>query len=139
MGISIEWDNADKAIIRVTFSGYWTWDELRDAKNRGMAMLDKAGRRVDFLVDMREMNYFPPDFGVKFRAAMEDYHPLVGIVVFVGNAISWQLLHLLTLQYGGVGYAFAYVQTMERACQIIQQARAGLPFSSDVPNLSHLN
>ena len=85
MSITNAWDNAEKTIIRQTWTD-WTWDEYAAASSEHKAMLDTVKHVVDLIVDVKSI-IFPKNILSllpKFAAATSFTHPRAGLVVVMG-------------------------------------------------------
>ena len=59
MGITVQWDNDEKTVIRQTFNGRWTWDDLYAALDYVAKLTDSVPHRVDAIVDVRHLSMLP--------------------------------------------------------------------------------
>jgi hypothetical protein len=50
MGITIQWDNPERTVLRYEFSGMWTWDEFFSAQAYRRPMLEGIWHTVHHLV-----------------------------------------------------------------------------------------
>src|SRR5688572_14922021 len=94
MSITVNWDNADKTIIRYDFQGKWTWDEFRVAANEAFGLTRSVQHRVDSISNFHPGASLPSDALFHFSRAMRDAPPnrrttvIVGGTPFINNLVS---------------------------------------------------
>jgi hypothetical protein len=50
MGVTVQWDNAERNVLRYEFSGSWTWEEFFAAQESRRPMIDGIGHTVHHLI-----------------------------------------------------------------------------------------
>lgn len=129
MGIRVDWDSQDKAIIKYTFNGYWTWQEMHDAVRHVYAIMATVEHKVDIIVDMTESSFVPKD-------AIANAHQLAvsvlpndnysGITVFVGmNTLVRTLLNAVGRLYHQLTdyHHFMFARNLAEAAAMIEAQR----------------
>ncbi len=86
MSITVEWDNDEKTIIRYTYTNRWTWDEFYAAQAQQNRMQETVSRRVNVLVDARNIQTLPDDFLTHLKRVMTERHPQTGLTVIVSSS-----------------------------------------------------
>ena len=59
MKLQVEWDNAEKTIIRITYTEKWTWSDFYAANTEAVAMMKTVQHTVHFLADFRQSRSLP--------------------------------------------------------------------------------
>lgn len=59
MAITVEWDNPEQTVLRLTFFGSWNCDELHRAVDIAEAMAAECSNPVDAIVDMTNAESLP--------------------------------------------------------------------------------
>ncbi|MBC6937874.1 MAG: hypothetical protein DWB42_18890 [Chloroflexi bacterium] len=122
MPVTVEWDNAEKTIIRMAMVGHWTWDEAYAAFADGDQMLDGVNHRVGVIIDLRESKGVPPAALANARKMSEKQHPRAGMTVFVGaNAFFLSLWSVFSKVYTLFvrKHTFTFAATIEQAREIL--------------------
>lgn len=57
--MNVDWDNPEKTVVRLTFIGDWTWDEVREAARVRGELLSQVDYTVDIINDLRQSNGLP--------------------------------------------------------------------------------
>ena len=84
MPVNIVWDNSDKTIIRMEYTGSWTWEELYAATAQSHVMLNEVEHKVDFVHYWVPGAHVPSNALVHSKNLIEKRHPKVNIVAIVG-------------------------------------------------------
>lgn len=119
MGILVEWDNAERTIIRYTFASTWTVEEFFEAFPVADHMIREANTRIVGIIvdDSREI--IPP------KGAMTAFKQTVRIgklpIVFVGASMaSRSMMEILSKTYHSARPMY-YVATLDEARVILLQ------------------
>lgn len=59
MPVSVQWDDEAKTILRYTYQGQWTWQELYTAANEGNAMIEDLDYNVSCIIDLSSSRILP--------------------------------------------------------------------------------
>ncbi|MEM6282312.1 MAG: hypothetical protein AAF787_08985 [Chloroflexota bacterium] len=133
--ITIDWGKADKSIMRYTFEGDWSMEDLIEALDAGMAVTNKYDHDIDVIVDLTQSglpNFFM-NIGKAFDRAMnrtdehreENEGKEAGLVVIIStNPIIRNSLSSMLTIYKGLGETIALANTTEDALRKIEQFRA---------------
>ncbi len=87
MAITIEWEDSEQTILRIVYSGEWTWEEFHGASNEVSTLLDGVDHAVHFLIDGRH-GVIPNDallqLGDIARSLSIINHPNAAIIIIAG-------------------------------------------------------
>jgi hypothetical protein len=84
MPISINWDNDNQTILRLTFWNEWTIEEFVATGIKQKALMQLVNHTVDTLVDIRTDAFVPMGNTLKaFRYVMDNLPRNAGIIVYV--------------------------------------------------------
>lgn len=125
MGISVDWDNSEKTIVRFVYEGQWTWEAFYGTVARANEMMDEVDRPVVSIIDMRKSNFLPPGAGVHIRNVIRQSqsHNNSGISVFLrADLIVKAMINVLQKVYPDIveNTEWIYAKTLEEA-QILAQ------------------
>jgi hypothetical protein len=59
MGITVNWDNDEKTVIRTTFDGRWTLEDFWNAVQDQYRLMDEIPYKVNFISDFRNSGMLP--------------------------------------------------------------------------------
>lgn len=96
MAITVEWDNVEQTLLRLTFMGSWNWDELFRALDIAGSMSARRGLHVDALVDLTGAATMPagspldPTFRANAQALARRANGRHGRIVVAG-ASAWMV------------------------------------------------
>lgn len=62
MSITVEWDTPEQSVLRLTFTGSWSWDELYRAIDVTQQMSAGKTQRVDAIIDLSKAATLPAGF-----------------------------------------------------------------------------
>jgi hypothetical protein len=57
--VSMDWDNPERTVIRVTFDGEWDTDDLYRMINKGNSMIESVNHIVDSIFDFTQSSSSP--------------------------------------------------------------------------------
>jgi len=129
VGIRVDWDSHDKAIIRYIFEGYWTWPQMHEAVQQVYTLMGTVNYTVDVVVDLTDSGYVPSEAIANARqlAVSAKPHPnYSGTTVFVGmNTLARTLLNAVSQIYYQINqyHNFVFVRNLVEAYGIIQRQR----------------
>jgi hypothetical protein len=83
MPITVEWDNPEKTVIRMSMIGTWTWDEAYTRASEGYALLESVDYEVGIIIDMTQSHHVPDRAISNAQAMIRRRHPRTGLTVFV--------------------------------------------------------
>lgn len=88
MPVSMDWDNPERTIIRVTFDGQWETDDLYRMINKGVSMIDSVDHIVDSIFDFTRSTSSPTS-ALATLGRMESTHSEKERLVIIVNASSY--------------------------------------------------
>ena len=59
MPVSMDWDNAQRTVIRVTFDGTWEIKDIHLIINKGVSMIESVDHDVDTIYDFTRSKFSP--------------------------------------------------------------------------------
>lgn len=95
MPISVSWDDEEKTVILLDFSGQWTWTDYDGARVATNATLDTVAHPVAMIVDFHQSQYVPHDILMHARHALDSAHPNLDTFVLVGANTFFQHIYQL--------------------------------------------
>lgn len=120
--ITLEWDNAEKTILRYTFQGNWNWDDYLEYLAIGRKMMAEVEHEVSILNDMRQMTQLPPNFVNTARNVITSRPDNTGLAVFLTTNTFFQATHrILGRMLEEVPTRYILVSTEEEAYQKIAE------------------
>ena len=133
MSIQVVWDNDEKTIIRYTYQGQWTWDELAAVLEEAYALLDTVDHPVDFIIDLRQSVLLPKDALRHGERVAQAVHPNEGRSVVVGaNMLVSRLADVFYKIYRRTSKQFRFVATLDEAYALLSNDTANS--DSDTPS-----
>lgn len=127
MTVNIEWDNAEKTVVRMEMVGKWTWTEAYDRSQTGYAMLETVDNVVNIIIDLRRSTGLPMLALTHARNMIGRRHPRTGLTAFVGvNVLFLMMWRTFKSAYPKLEATrdFTVAESIEEAYQIFAQ-RAG--------------
>jgi hypothetical protein len=123
MAIDVSWYDEAQTIIRYTFNGPWTWDELNAARETDHALRRTKNYQVDNILDMRRSPIIPQNPIVRFRSFASSVPENAGMTVIVGaNTLVEALVNIFRRIYSAPPIqAICFAATLEEAEQRLAQ------------------
>ncbi|MBZ0286276.1 MAG: hypothetical protein K8I30_01575 [Anaerolineae bacterium] len=84
MPIQYAWNEPEKKIIRYTFMGKWSWDEVYEAFQTSWGEAAQLDHVVDSISDMTQANSIPPSAMTHVRSLGQKRPMNTGVMVIVG-------------------------------------------------------
>ncbi len=72
MPVHVYWDDEACSILRLSFVGYWTWEELFEAGETVVSMCAEQLHCVDIISEMLNTSYRPPRFIEQSNALLDN-------------------------------------------------------------------
>src|SRR4051794_6074286 len=93
MKLQVEWDNAEKTIIRITYTERWTWSDFYEANMEAVEMMKSVAHTVHFLADFRQSRSLPIGGAITHaRSALTALPDNWGLLVIVSTSLLIQRL-----------------------------------------------
>lgn len=128
MNVSLDWDNDEQTIIRLTLHDGWAYDELFELNPRTIAMMRSVDHPVHVLVDYTLTNDMPLGSAMHAKNLSKDWPANFGILAAVTTNLLVQ--RTLMLVQGadrgkrGIGSRVFFVPTFEEAYDKFAQYQA---------------
>ena len=125
MSITLQWDNNEHTILRVTYPPTWTWDEFYQINAVEIPNLIKeTPNGVYLLADFTSASHLPSNALLHGRSVMGNYPPNWKKLIVVTESRLIKKLGELVHQmfYGGISAKVHTVNSFEEAYKIIEQA-----------------
>ena len=124
MPILISWEDNDKTIIQVCFTGDWTWADFPPIRLKSIEMLNSVDHVVDFIADFRDVTRVAKGAFSVGRSITNSRLKNEGIAVVVGTSpILRVLFHTFTNTYSATRNRYFYTSTLEEAHILIKTKR----------------
>ena len=126
MGISVDWDNAEKTIMRFVYEGKWTWEAFYETIERANQMMDTVERPVVSIIDMRKSSFLPYGAAIHIRNVIRksQSHNNSDISVFLqADVIVKAMINVLQKSYPDIleNTSWIYAKTLEEAQTLAQE------------------
>jgi hypothetical protein len=118
MTVHAGWDDQDQTIIRMEFTGAWTWSEAHTAGDDMIAMMDTVKHTVHVIIDLTNSSRIPPLAFKEVRTLLSKRSPYAGGTVFVGaNFMTASLWKTIAQTYGWLvsSNPYSFADTLEEA------------------------
>lgn len=116
MPVETAWDDREKTTIRMTISGKWTWDELRESVIKANIMIESVEHDVHFMCVLGSANWIPGNALTNLRDIIGMFTPNDGYrMIVTENLILKDLVFALSAMSGGLGFRYRFATTLEEA------------------------
>ncbi|MCK6578821.1 MAG: hypothetical protein L6Q98_12005 [Anaerolineae bacterium] len=123
MTVTVEWDNAEKTILRTDSYGHWTWDEYHHAVDTALAMIRAVDHEVH-LVNVRHLDSTAPEGNAlpHLRRVMRDLPKNHRLTIMVNpNLRSKMLMNVMKSIVPIFTRTFLMAASMDEARTLITQ------------------
>ena len=86
--VSMDWDNPERTVIRVTFDGQWDTDDLYRMINKGNSMIESVNHIVDSIFDFTHSSSSPTS-ALSTLGRMESSHSEKERLIIIVKASSY--------------------------------------------------
>ncbi len=120
---SVEWDNSEKTIVRMTYAGKWTWKDFYDTNMASVALAQTVEHRIHVIADFRHSQGIPGGNPlIHARNAMAVMPDNWGILVIVtDNQIIGRLVSIFRMTFRRLGQKTFLAANMDEAYRLIAQ------------------
>lgn len=134
MPVSLFWDEEEPDVLRLAFSGQWTWEELYEATKHISAMCAARPGRVDLISDLFEAPYRPGQFEDNLNRVIAGYNRESNLlrVVLTMNAFNYLLYRAFASQNLRT-LVYDVAPDVSAARELIRAARQELPLPEYEP------
>ena len=127
MTVRVDWDDTDHTILLYSLGHPWTWEELYEAVDTGIAKVATVPHVVDVIVDFQNSHNLPPKSLVQFYRVANLPTPQTNLIVIAGGGtLLLSLFNLFKLMVGGTGSKYYWASDVDQAHSIITARRAVL-------------
>jgi hypothetical protein len=124
MGITVQWDNDEKTVIRYDFRGYWDWAEFREKAEEAFAMTRSVSYKVDTISNFTHGTSIPRDAMFQFQRIMTNAPTNRGVNCIIGISQFIRILVTVFSQiYTKLGERLIIADSLEHARLILKQRR----------------
>jgi hypothetical protein len=124
MGITVQWDNEEKTVIRYDFRGYWDWAEFREKAEEAFAMTRSVSYKVDTISNFTHGTSIPRDAMFQFQRIMTNAPENRGVNCIIGIS---QFIRILVTVFSRIntqlGERLIIADSLEHARSILKQRR----------------
>ena len=125
MMVRVDWDDTDHTILLYSLVHPWTWEELYEAVDMGIAKVTTVPHVVDVIVDFQNCHSLPPKSLVQFYRVANLPTPQTNLIVIAGGGtLLLSLFNLFKLMVGGTGSKYYWASDVDQAHSIITARRA---------------
>lgn len=134
MPVSVFWDKQEPAVLRLAFTGMWTWDELSDAAPKVSGLCATQAGRVDLISDMFDSPFRPPHFEEGSNQVLSNnVQPAnLRLVVLLVNAFQYSLFSAYA-NNNPLGFSYTFASGVDAAREVIRASRSGHPLPEYIP------
>ena len=136
MSIEVNWDNSERSVVRVEFSGIWSWGDFELAAEQYFTLIESVPQRTDVLFDMRESAGLPHGALLYFKRLLQAAPANHGALVLVSS--DHHVFDLVAMFYRiHTGYAMRIVlakSVLEARAQLIRLSPAQTPSAALAEN-----
>jgi hypothetical protein len=123
MPITVMWDDAEQATIRIIYETPWTWDDFDGATKDVAALVTEVEHKPCLIHDAEKSTGYPSSNVLPhYRKALLELSPYVNFHIGVGTISFTKTVVAIIL--GVMGGSMQYVETLEEARQLAADARA---------------
>ncbi len=124
MGVSTQWDNEEKTVIRYVYEGKWTWDEYYPEHQKAREMTKSVEHTVHVLVDVRNGALLPKGALTHSRSALTNKPENEGITIIVGANLFIQVMaNAVRRIYPEPFKQYRFVSTIEEAYALLAEQK----------------
>jgi hypothetical protein len=129
MTITLDWDDAEKVTLLITYTGHWEWEEVYEACPHVAIMLDEVAHDVHFIQDLAHgtMPATNPLPHLKYLASLSHPNTARSLTAYVGVSPFWRIAQTtMTKAYPEYARDIVYVSTLDDARRAIVRKRIQL-------------
>lgn len=83
MPVSMDWDNQDRTVIKVSFDGIWDVSDIQRMITKGVSMLETVDHKVDSIFDFTNSTFSPKNLLSTLDRMENTYSPNERLVILV--------------------------------------------------------
>ena len=135
MAITVEWDNVEQTVLRLTFLGSWNWNELFRAIDVAESMAARRPVRVDAILDLSDAatmlagSILKPSFRAQAQTLARRATGRHGRIVVVGaNAWIVSMYGMFRGLLGARAGTVMFTDSLPQAYDMLSGAPGPAPF-----------
>lgn len=115
--LALDWDNAEKTILRLTLYDGWTWDDVFELNPVALKLVRDADHTVYVLIDFTHTRDLPSGATMHLAAILSGYPPNLGLVVAVTqHTLVNRMINVVRIVLAGrLAQQFQVVDTFDDA------------------------
>jgi hypothetical protein len=127
MGITVQWDNEEKTVIRYDFTGYWDWAEFREKAEEAFTLTRSVHYRVDTISNFLPGTFIPRDAIFQFRRIMTEAPENRGVNCIIGvSQFIRTLVNVFSRFYPQLGERLMVATSLAQARSFLEQRRSSI-------------
>lgn len=124
MPIQVDWDNAEQNIVRWDFNGHWTWDDVKEALARSIALRQSVDYASSVILNFENSDSLPMGAVTQMMRGMAALPEKREMVVIAGTGTLLKSLVAIYLKVRrGSKDRVGLVETLKQAREYIAAAR----------------
>ncbi len=124
MTVRVDWDAPDHSILLYSLSCKWTWDEMYEAADRGIAMTNTVSHKICVIVDYQSSQGLPPGAFAQFNRIRHLMTPQIELVIIAGGGtLLLSLFNLFLLIAGNAAPKYCWVSDLDKAYSTLAARR----------------
>lgn len=125
MTVRVDWDDPDQSILLYTLGCRWTWDEMYEAVDKGIAMTSTVPHKFCIIVDYQSSQGLPPGAINQFGRITRLMNPQIELVIIAGGGtLLLSLFNLFLLLSGNNAPKYCWVSDLDKAYSMLAERRA---------------
>ena len=129
MPVRVQWDDPDHTILLYTLDCTWTWDQLFEAADKGIAMTASNSHGIYVIVNYQGTQGLPPKAFAQFNRITRLMNSQTKLVVIAGGGTLFlSLFNFFLLIAGNAAPKYCWVSDLDKAYAMVAKRR--------VPSLS---
>lgn len=118
--VHVAWTDDREMGILMSFPQVWRWDDAYQAQNRANQMMRAKDVTIDIIYDLSATHTLPKSYFRHLRQLYDTYTDNCGMVLLVGaNRVVAELIRSVTRSEKDMARRYAFVDTLEEACEVI--------------------
>jgi hypothetical protein len=93
MAITIDWVDNKHTILKWTYQGKWTWEEVAAAIRKQNDLLSTVSSNVTVIADMREGDLIPKNLFTNMKSLSDSAVGKTGLTIIISNSSYLKTMH----------------------------------------------
>ena len=128
MTVRVDWVDTDHSILLYTLACRWTWDELYQAADKGIAMTHTVSHNICVIVDHQSSQGLPPGAFAQFNRITRYMNSQTELVIIAGGGTLFlSLFNLFLLIAGNGAPKYYWVSDLDKAYSTLAARRTASP------------